>query len=138
MAPSPRPVLVFDGDCGICTRLADVARDRVRVAAAIEPWQRLDLAAYGLTVEQCLLAAQFVHADGRIDSGERSIAAALIAGRPVFRPLGRFILLPGVVQLAGVVYRWVARNRDRLPGGTPACALPAPERLPTERPPGSL
>jgi predicted DCC family thiol-disulfide oxidoreductase YuxK len=34
------------------------------------------------------------------------------------------IELPGIRSLAGVIYRWVARNRSRLPGGTPACAVP--------------
>ena len=26
------------------------------------------------------------------------------------------------------IYRWVAANRHRLPGGTPACSMPASER----------
>ena len=45
------------------------------------------------------------------------------------RPLGAALLLPGVNALAGVVYRWVARNRHRFPGGTDAAAAPeaAPE-----------
>jgi predicted DCC family thiol-disulfide oxidoreductase YuxK len=41
------------------------------------------------------------------------------------------MLLPGIKQVAGVVYRWVAKNRDRMPGGTAECALPQSER--TER-----
>jgi hypothetical protein len=32
--------------------------------------------------------------------------------------------LPGIRQLAGVVYRLVAKYRHKLPGGTPACKLP--------------
>jgi predicted DCC family thiol-disulfide oxidoreductase YuxK len=32
--------------------------------------------------------------------------------------------VPGVRQIAGFVYRLVAKYRHRLPGGTPACKLP--------------
>ena len=39
---------------------------------------------------------------------------------PVLGPAG----IRAVNTLAGIVYRWVARNRHRLPGGTPACSLP--------------
>jgi len=31
--------------------------------------------------------------------------------------------MPVVSQLAGFVYRWVARNRQKMPGGTAACAI---------------
>jgi predicted DCC family thiol-disulfide oxidoreductase YuxK len=31
--------------------------------------------------------------------------------------------LPVVSPIAGVVYRWVARNRQKMPGGTAACAI---------------
>ena len=48
----------------------------------------------------------------------------MLASRLWARPLGAALLLPGVNALAGVVYRWVARNRHRFPGGTPACAMP--------------
>ena len=36
-------------------------------------------------------------------------------------------------RIARSVYRWVSQNRTRLPGGTPACALPpAPDEPPTD------
>jgi len=31
-----------------------------------------------------------------------------------------------ITDLARAVYEIVARNRDRLPGGTPACRVPQP------------
>lgn len=122
--PSPRPVVVFDGDCGICTKLAGVITRYLRPPAAVEPWQRLDLAAYGLTAEACTEALQYVDADGTVYAAELAVARLLRASRWWARPAGRVIELPGVRQLAGVIYCWVARNRQRLPGGTPACAMP--------------
>jgi predicted DCC family thiol-disulfide oxidoreductase YuxK len=122
--PAPRPVVIFDGDCGICTTLARVVEARLRPPAAVRPWQRLDLGAYGLTELQCAEALQYVDADGRVFAAEMAVARVLQASRPWARPVGYVIALPGVRSLAGVVYRWVARNRSRLPGGTPACAVP--------------
>ena len=34
--------------------------------------------------------------------------------------------LPFVRELAAAVYRLIAENRHRMPGGSPACALPPP------------
>jgi predicted DCC family thiol-disulfide oxidoreductase YuxK len=123
--PSPRPVVIFDGDCGICTTLAGVIETRLRPPGAVQPWQRLDLTAYGLTDLQCTEALQYVAADGTVYAAERAVAQLLRASRPWARPAGVVLELPGVRWVAGVVYRWVARNRSRLPGGTPACAVPA-------------
>ncbi len=123
---APRPVLVFDGDCGFCTTSARVLSQRLRRSPgdyAVEPWQVLDLEALGLTVAQCDQSVQWVGADGRREHAEGAIGRALLASRPWVRPLGAVLLLPVVRPLAGVVYRWVSRNRHRLPGGTPACAL---------------
>jgi predicted DCC family thiol-disulfide oxidoreductase YuxK len=40
-----------------------------------------------------------------------------------WRIAGRVLLLPGVSWIAARAYRSIARNRHRLPGGTPACQL---------------
>ena len=118
------PVLVYDGDCGICTRLAAFTRRRVRPQVAIRAWQDLDLEHYGLTAEQCDEALRLVDTQGRVHTAQDAVAGVLRLGAPPWRPLGAVLSSPGVNALAGVVYRWVARNRYRLPGGTPACALP--------------
>ena len=122
---APRPVLVFDGDCAFCTSSARVVAGRLRRSPAdfaVEPWQHLDLAALGLTEARCVEAVQWVGADGEVAGGEAAIGRALLASRPWVRPVGALLLLPGVRAVAGVVYRWVARHRHRLPGGTPACS----------------
>lgn len=122
-----RPVLVFDGDCGMCTSSASLAVRWLRPspdAYDVEPSQRLDLPALGLTQAQCDEALRWVAVDGRVSSGEDAVAWMLLASRLWARPLGAALLLPGLNLIAGVVYRWVARNRHRFPGGTPACAPP--------------
>ena len=130
VADAPRPVLVYDGDCGICTRFARLSTRlrRRRGDYAVAPWQTLDLGALGLTAQQCDAAVQWVAADGSVSSSQDAVARSLLAAHPALRPVGALILAPGVNALAGVVYRWVAANRSRLPGGTAACSLPADQR----------
>lgn len=122
-----RPILLFDGDCAFCTKCAH-ALERLGPDAEIVPWQFTDLAELGVTEQQATEAVQLVQADGTVRSGHEAIAVALItAGRP-WRTAGRMLLLPGISWIAARAYRLVARNRYRLPGGTPACALPAGHR----------
>jgi predicted DCC family thiol-disulfide oxidoreductase YuxK len=125
------PVLVFDGDCAVCTRLAGVVTRRVRRRTGdfdVAAYQRTDLGSIGLTAQQCDEALQWVAADGRVSSAQDAVARVLLAGRWWQRPAGELILLPGVNRLAGVAYRWVAANRHRLPGGTASCSVPATDR----------
>ncbi len=127
MAPSSRSrstdgFLVYDGDCAFCTTAATWLSGGGRVD--VRPWQRLDLERYGLTLEQVTTAVQWV--DGH-DVPRASAAAAIAVS---LRHRGRFWAAVGaclgarpVIWVAEPVYRWVARNRHRLPGATPACAL---------------
>ena len=117
-----RPVLVFDGDCAFCTSSAR-ALGRIGPRAAVVPWQEADLEALGITAEQAIEAVQWVAADGAVLSGHRAIAATLATAGRGWRLIGRILTLPVISPLAAVVYRWVADNRHRLPGGTPACAV---------------
>lgn len=113
-----RPVghVVYDADCGFCTRSARWV-DRAPVS-----WQSLDLDAVGATREQADSYAGFLSADGRITAlGAPAIAQAMQARGGWTRPLGRLMTLPGVRNLAALVYPVVARNRHKLPGGTAAC-----------------
>lgn len=122
---APRPVLLFDGDCAFCTSAVGVV-ERLRRAPgdfAVLPWQRADLPAYGLSPQRCSEALQWVGADGRASSAQDAVARCLRSCRSWVRPVGVLLLAPGVNALAGVAYRWVAANRSRLPGGTPACSL---------------
>jgi predicted DCC family thiol-disulfide oxidoreductase YuxK len=114
MAHRARGVLVFDGDCGFCTR--SVRRlERIGPAADIVPFQTTDLAALGLTEQQAADAVQWVGTDGVVRSGHAAIAGALQTAGPVWRMAGRAMLAPGISWMAARLYRLVADNRGRLP-----------------------
>jgi len=121
----PRPILVFDGDCGFCTSSARWLHRWVVSGGSthLAPWQQLDLADLRLTAEQCLAAVQWVGPDGSVLAGHLAIAASLRAGRPVWRPVGALLVVPGVSWLAKRAYTWIAAHRYALPGGTPACKV---------------
>jgi predicted DCC family thiol-disulfide oxidoreductase YuxK len=45
---------------------------------------------------------------------------------PALVPVGLFLWIPGVIQIAEIIYRWVSRNRhvlSRVFGCKDACAL---------------
>lgn len=118
-----RPLLIFDGDCGFCTTSARAAQRRLHLEH-VEPWQFLDLDAIGVTEAACTAAVQWVAVDGTVSAGEHAAIAALRHAGGVWGVLGRLMALPGIRQLAGLVYRLIARCRHKMPGGTPACRLP--------------
>jgi predicted DCC family thiol-disulfide oxidoreductase YuxK len=121
--------LVFDGDCGFCTRCVALVPRSARRTTTVVPYQRADLDALGLTVQECAAAVQWV-SDGSRAQGHAAIGRLLQEAGGAWRFLGTALLVPPLSWLAALVYRLVAANRMRLPGGTPACALP-PTTLPT-------
>lgn len=123
----PAGVFLYDADCGFCTRLGGVLdRRSARGAYDVVAWQAADLEALGLTPQACQQASWFVTSDGTRLRGSDGIARALVAGTAVWRPIGVLIGLPGVRTLSRAAYRWVARNRHRMPGASPACRVPDP------------
>lgn len=115
------PLCIYDGDCGFCSRCVTWAQKRSGVR--FEPFQRVDLAAYGITTEQAAAAVQWVDDDGTVARGAAAVAKVLRACRGGWPVLGRLMRVPGISWIAELAYGAVARNRHRLPGPA-ACELP--------------
>jgi len=115
-------VLIFDGDCKFCSSSARafVRMTKNRIPAA--PYQLSDLSALGLTLQDCEQAVQYVNKDG-IQSGHLAIAQGLIDSKTIWSLAGYVLKWPVITSIAFVVYHWVAKNRHRMPGGTPACSI---------------
>jgi len=124
------PTLVFDGDCAFCTKCVAKIPKKAAAALTIVPWQFADLEVLGLSPAECIRALQFVDDDASISSGHAAVAAVLRRAGLPWKPIGAVMVLPPVSWLAAGVYRIVAANRARLPGGTAACALPRDESTP--------
>jgi predicted DCC family thiol-disulfide oxidoreductase YuxK len=123
-----RPVLIFDGDCSFCTTCARFISRYLPTSAEIVPWQFADLAALGTTPERAQRELLGVRPSGRLDGGADAVASLLVDSEGGWRLLGRLMQLPLLDWIARGLYRVVAANRHRLPGGTPACALPSAPR----------
>ena len=107
-------ILIYDGECGFCTNSAKWARKRFPPPHGIAPSQDFtdaDLAGMGLTRADVDRAAWWYVPGEQPAEGAEAISKTLIVigGRSAL--LGRFMWLPGVRVLAGVVYRWVADHR---------------------------
>ncbi len=128
-----RPVLVYDGDCAFCTSCASFVERRVRPRCTITPWQFADLDALGVTEQRARYELLWVTPGGVVHGGADAVARLLLSAGRGWAPLGAALTLPPLRWIAHGVYRLVADNRQRLPGGTAACAV---RREPGPRPPG--
>lgn len=123
-------ILLFDGDCAFCSSCARLLVERVRPRdVAVTAWQHADLAALDVSQAEVDEAVVLVGPAGRRTHGPVAIADVLRGGGARgWRAVGAVLGTRPVLVVARPVYRWIARHRDRMPGGTPACAIPAAER----------
>ena len=124
--PSTAVLLVFDGDCAFCTTWVNRLEAILPVFPHASPWQWLDLDQYGLTTDD-------VHDYAWVITPHRQFAghlafSALLRMQPtaVLRFAGHILATPPFSWVAALGYKFISANRHRLPGGTPACALPRP------------
>ncbi len=117
-------MLIYDGDCGFCTVSARWIETRLGPGYPVVPWQSLrSLDPFKLTEADVTEAAWWIDVRGDAHGGARAIARSLLACHRPWPVVGRLLLLPPASWLAPVVYRWIARNRHRLPGATDACRI---------------
>lgn len=121
------PLLVIDGDCAFCQASVGWGQRIVARFPAVDTWQRLEeaglLGGLGLDAARCAEAVQYVALDRRVQSAHDAVSALLLAAGRGWWVLGALMRLPGVHWVCGHAYRWVARNRHRLPGGSDRCSL---------------
>ena len=120
-----RPLMIFDGDCGFCTSSVNVIKRWIRPDCDIEPWQLTAIEQFNLTPEECSTAVQYVDADRGVHSGSRAVMRMLRDAPLPWPVLGAIGDAPGIAWVADRTYRWIALNREKLPGSTPACAAAA-------------
>jgi predicted DCC family thiol-disulfide oxidoreductase YuxK len=119
--------LIFDGDCGFCSASVRFIERHIPTRARMLPWQRADLGTLGLTADECEAAVQWVGADGRRGAGPIAVGYLLRDAGGWWKALGWLVRMPPGRWLAWPAYHWVSNHRYKLPGGTPACAIPSTE-----------
>jgi predicted DCC family thiol-disulfide oxidoreductase YuxK len=114
-------LLVFDGDCGFCTRCARWAVRHGQGRVRVEPWQRLDLDQLGLTENEVTTAAYWVDDQGRTSGAHLAVGRCLEAIGGPYRPVGWLLRHRPVSWAASPAYRLLARNRHQMPGSSDTC-----------------
>jgi predicted DCC family thiol-disulfide oxidoreductase YuxK len=107
-------VFIFDGECGFCRKWAGWLQHRVGTTARFVPFQAVDLAEFGLTVQD-VQEASYLYENGHAYGGGRGFARALRRGRSIWRLVGIVLGAPGDRVVTDNAYRAIARNRHRLP-----------------------
>jgi predicted DCC family thiol-disulfide oxidoreductase YuxK len=129
-----KQIVLYDNECSLCTFQMKVLSwlDWFNVLA-LTPLSdpRAQEVAPQLTREDLLEAIHCVTPEGGIYRGARAIR--FVGMRlPLLVPVALFLWIPGVIQIAEVIYRWVSRNRlilSRVFGCKDACAImPARKR----------
>lgn len=119
-----RGVMLFDQDCGFCTRAATAATGKFfRTSIEPVPLRSANLEELGLDIHSCEQVLHVVDYEGRIYQGSDAIATILRNSRWPWPLVGGIALLPGIRWVAQRGYRLVAKNRHKLPGGTTSCTL---------------
>ncbi|QRX91153.1 DUF393 domain-containing protein [Streptomyces noursei] len=122
------PLLLFDGDCGFCQNVINRISALSRPAVDAVPWQSLPEETTRPHSERLDREVLLVRHGQALAGGADALAIYLRhSPRRRYRIAGMAITLPGVVRCAHAVYRWVARNRHQMPGGTLSCRLPPPQ-----------
>lgn len=123
-------VFLFDGDCAFCTSCVRFIERHIPTKARLVAWQFADLERLGVTQAAAEAAVQWITAGGarRVLAGPEAIAELLRDAGSLWRPMGAMLGMRPVLWLAWPTYRWISRNRHRLPGGTPACSLSQADR----------
>lgn len=115
-------LMIFDGDCAFCSSAARLLRRMTRSRIAIRPFQHLELSTYGLTDELTSKAVYYISSDGTY-AAARAVARCLIDSGTAWAHAGRLLDFLPFRPIARYAYYVIAKNRHRLPGGTPECSL---------------
>lgn len=112
--------LVFDGECGFCTRCVGwLARLDRRGRVDVQPYQAPGVPdSIGATTEECAASVQWLGRDGVRRSGADAVNAVLSSVTGVGLPSLLYRATSGLQEAA---YRWVADHRGQFPGTTPHC-----------------
>jgi predicted DCC family thiol-disulfide oxidoreductase YuxK len=124
---STNRVLIYDGDCKFCQLSLDFGLRNLKTFPRFIAFQKIDPAKFGLTLEQVQTQIWLASEDSESSKplgGHLAAGEILLMQKNVLQKLlGWFIKTPPTSFLADWAYRWVAKNRHRLPGGSRQCKL---------------
>jgi predicted DCC family thiol-disulfide oxidoreductase YuxK len=120
-------VLIYDGDCQFCQLSLDFGIRNLRIFPQYVAFQRIQPEDFGLTEKQVrsqIWLAQKTPASLQALGGHLA-AGAILKLQPSrwLRVLGWLASTPPTSWVANLLYKLIAANRHRLPGGSRACKI---------------
>jgi len=115
--------LIYDGDCGFCTRCVVWGLGYLAAFPSPVAFQSITPDHFGLTSNDVRKAVWLISGE-KVLSGARAVAWILqMQTKVTWRLIGGFIDWLPIRPLAALGYRLVAINRHRLPGATTNCKV---------------
>lgn len=112
------PIVLFDGDCGVCTYLADKARKIDRAHQfKIEPFQNFsedELKRFGLNYKMCLQKLRVVSSARKVLSGAHGVNYFLFKLFPWSILVILVYVVPVFLLLEIIGYALIANNRGKI------------------------
>jgi predicted DCC family thiol-disulfide oxidoreductase YuxK len=114
-------LLIYDGDCAFCKQSLKWAIDRLPTMSRYVAYQKVKFSNFGLSLADVQSQVWLIESDQKY--GGHLAVSWLFRHQPTWgwRALG--LLIKAFSPLSALVYRWVAKNRHRLPGGTKECTI---------------
>jgi predicted DCC family thiol-disulfide oxidoreductase YuxK len=110
-AVSPRPQLIYDGDCGFCAYWARYWRKLTGESVEYRPYQQVLAQHRTIPEAEFQRAVQFIAPDGRRASGAEASFLTLAEARGKGFWLALYRYLPGFAPLSELAYAFIARRR---------------------------
>ena len=110
--------LIFDGDCGICTKSAQICEQmdggRKFEIVAYQRIPKETLARFGLTPTLCSGEVKVISSTGHVYGGAFAVNYFLLKHQPWTLPIVIIYLIPILLLFEVLVYKLIARNRTRI------------------------
>jgi len=124
---SEKLVLIYDGDCKFCRLSLEFGIKHLRAFPQYVAFQKIDPKDFGLTskdVRSQIWLAQKTPSTATALGGHLA-AGAILKLQPSrwLRVLGWLASTPPTSWVANLLYKLIAANRHRLPGGSRACKI---------------
>jgi lipase maturation factor 1 len=111
-----RPLVIYDGDCGVCRACIAWLRRRDGEALAFMPLQSPQAACLGIPLERLRLSIHLLEPDGSVFSAAAAALQLLARDPRHARWLRWYERDATFAELSEGLYAWVARNRGTLSG----------------------
>jgi predicted DCC family thiol-disulfide oxidoreductase YuxK len=120
-------VLIYDGDCQFCQLSLEFGIKNLRIFPQYVAFQRIDPQDFGLTEQQVRSQIWLAHKVPTTNPalGGHLAAGAILKLQPsrLLRFLGWLTSTPPTSWVASLLYKLIAANRQRLPGGSRDCKI---------------